>query len=354
MKILHSCLTYDYLGPEMYCSSLAAAQARHNHDVRVVVRESRFLARWKRETEGALVVALPKWLPTFFERWAIQNIMKGFEPDVVHTHLGRADQKAGYAARKFNVPQVSTMHLRWKEDMRNADAVICVANWQKADVAGAKFKGRNRVVWNWLPRQAVASSDQVKTLRDKWGCTDKTFVFGTVGHLNANKGFDLLINSFRAAYPDMDTDVRLIIVGEGAERAKLKAIAGGDSRIIFAGYQQETAAFYEAYDAFVSASRYEPFGLTILEAMAHGCQLVCTRTEGPMEFLQEISGKGQVQWADRGSMESLTKALKAVYAQGRQHITYDLKPFTVERALREIGEVYDEVLQSKELQKKAA
>lgn len=348
MRILHASLTREFAGSEMYCASLARAQAQAGNDVRVVVRTTSFVPRWRKETGKAVTIALPTWLPTFLETFALRHLIKGFEPDVVHTHLGRADKKAGKAARKRKVPWVTTVHLRWKaDDMNAADAAICIAGWQRKEVMDAGYKGILRTVWNWLPPQIPAPNEDVEALRATWHAGSKTVVFGSVGRLHGQKGMDILIKAFQRAYPDPEADVRLVIVGEGVDRPKLEALKGPDRRIILAGYVPSMAAYYEAFDAYVSASRYEPFGLTILEAMSHGCQLVCTRTEGPSEFLAEPSSKGQVIWAERGNVESLAAALPMAQVQGREHITYNLQPFSISRAVREVEDVYAAVVKPK-------
>ncbi|TKW61561.1 MAG: glycosyltransferase family 4 protein [Blastochloris viridis] len=347
MRILHACLTTEFSGPEMYCASLARAQAQAGDEVRVVVRTTGFVPRWREETGKAITLALPTWLPQYFETFALRHLIKGFEPDVVHTHQNIADKKAGTAARKRKVPWVTTVH-RWKpESMKASDAAVCIAGWQRKEILADGYTGILRTVWNWLPLQKPASNESIEALRATWHASAKTVVFGSVGRLHGQKGMDVLIKAFLMAYPDPEADVRLVIVGEGPDRAKLEALKGPDRRIVLAGYVPEMAAYYEAFDAYVSASRYEPFGLTILEAMSHGCQLVCTRTEGPSEFLSEPSSKGQVIWAERGNVESLAAALPMAQVQGREHITYNLQPFSVNRALREIADIYEELLKTK-------
>lgn len=343
MKIFHASLTREFAGSEMYCASLARAQFDNGDEVRIAVRETPYVKRWKAEAGGAGVVAIPAWVPGFLESWAIGRMMRGFEPDVVHTHLGRADVKAGAAARRLKLPWVTTVHLRWKDEMMKAKGAICIAGWQKADLSAAHYKGIVRTIWNWVPVQNPVLPATVETLRAGWGAGPKTIVFGSVGRLHGQKGMDVLIKAFNAAYPDPETDVRLVIVGQGVDHLKLEGIRGPERRVIFTGYIPDVAPFYEAFDVYVSASRYEPFGLTIVEAMAHGCQLVCTKTEGPSEFLHDASQRGQVLWAERGDAESLAAALRVAQHE-RKRVSYDMKPFAIERAVQELNDVYEEVI----------
>lgn len=343
MRILHASLTREWGGSERYCASLAAAQAEEGHDVRVVIRNAALAGLWREECRRAGVLVIPQWVPGLLEKWVVGRYLRGFGPEVVHTHLGRADVKVGKLAKKKRIPWVTTVHLRWKnKNMAGADAAVCIARWQAADVAQSGYKGLVRVVWNWLPALRPGVGTKVAEIRREVGAGPKTVVFGSVGRLHGQKGMDVLVRAFRQAFDDAQ-DVRLVLVGEGSEKAKLQELADGDGRIVLAGFQRDIASWYEAMDVYVSASRYEPFGLTIVEAMAHGCPLVCTRTEGPSEFLQEASGKGQVLWAERGNVESLAAVLGVAKVQGRARVAYDLSPFDVRRAVDEIDAVYRKV-----------
>ena len=154
------------------------------------------------------------------------------------------------------------------------------------------------------------------------------------------KGVDRLVRVFRRLFPNGDEQVRLIIVGDGPDRADIESLAAQDPRIVFAGVQSNVAPYYRGFDTYVSAARFEPFGLSILEAMAAGCPLVLTRSEGPSEFVTDQ----RVLWAERDNDAKLAEQIVISLAQGRRRITYDLKPFTQERASEQIGAFYRRVV----------
>jgi glycosyltransferase involved in cell wall biosynthesis len=99
-------------------------------------------------------------------------------------------------------------------------------------------------------------------------------VIGTVAALRPEKNIARLLRAF-AALPAG----RLVIVGDGAERAGLEALAGVlgvADRVRFAGQHQDTAPFYAQFDIFALSSDTEQMPLSVIEAMASGLAVVAT------------------------------------------------------------------------------
>jgi glycosyltransferase involved in cell wall biosynthesis len=362
MKILHAILSEGFYGSERWCIEMASAQARAGHQVRLLIVNDRSdCARaFRREieltnatiaTQGAAgvidLVVMPGWLPAVLHRAYARRVVAGFTPDIVHSHLNPAARRVGQVAQRMGFPHVATIHIRYeKREHSGCDGLICYAQWQKAEI-GPEFHGEARVVTAWLPvaiRAALArvTPADVAALRKTWNADDHTIVFGSIGRLMPEKGMDVLVRAFRAAFPQGDEPVRLVIVGGGPpdQAQALQALVSGDARIVVSGPPPDIALYYRAFDAYVSAARFEPFGLTILEAMDAGCGLVVTRTQGPREFLTETS----VLWAEPNDDATLTPQLRAAAARGRGRQRYDLSPFEQPRAVAAVEEVYRKVL----------
>ncbi|MBI2377671.1 MAG: glycosyltransferase [Deltaproteobacteria bacterium] len=109
-----------------------------------------------------------------------------------------------------------------------------------------------------------------------------------LGRLATNKGYDLLISAFRSlADRNPNATLHLAVGGatlDEAERALLASLEqqvrdlGLLGRVRFGGFipDPELADYYRAADVFVLSSRYEPFGMTAVEAMACGTPTVIT------------------------------------------------------------------------------
>jgi glycosyltransferase involved in cell wall biosynthesis len=358
MKILHAVLSQGFYGSERYCAELAAAQARDGHDIEIIVHGAwSDCAREMRQavalanTIGAgtlRLITIPGWMPAFLHRVVARIALRLFRPDIVHSHLNPAARRVGREAQRLNIPHVATLHLSYaKREVGDCDGLICIAGWQLDTLEG--FGGEVMVVHNWIPQTVLdalleTTGQEISDLRRSWGADEQTFTFGAVGRLVPEKGIDRLVRIFRALFQSGDENVRLVIVGDGPDREMIEGLAQRDPRIEFAGVQHNVAPYYRAFDAYVSPARFEPFGLSILEAMAAGCPLVLTRSEGPREFVTDP----RVLWAELDDDTKLGEQIDAITADGRRRISYELKPFLQERAAGQIGAFYRRVISRRE------
>ena len=102
-------------------------------------------------------------------------------------------------------------------------------------------------------------------------------VIGTVAALRAEKNVGRLLRAFAAAM--RDHAARLVIVGDGPERAALTALAaelGVADAVTFAGHRDDTPALYAGFDLFALTSDTEQMPLSLIEAMASGLPVVAT------------------------------------------------------------------------------
>ncbi|SDM70040.1 glycosyltransferase family 4 protein [Ensifer sp. YR511] len=111
-----------------------------------------------------------------------------------------------------------------------------------------------------------------------------------VGRLTRQKGFDLLLEAF-ARIADTHPDWKLVIWGEGEARTELEAqrdALGLSNRVEMPGLTAKPGLWLETAEAFVLSSRYEGWGIVLLEAMAAGLPVVSFACDwGPTDMIAD-------------------------------------------------------------------
>jgi glycosyltransferase involved in cell wall biosynthesis len=126
-------------------------------------------------------------------------------------------------------------------------------------------------------------------VRRELGLPASSIVVGNVAHLASHKSQRDLI----AAMPRLLADLpgaRLVIVGDGEERARLTAQArtlGVAESVVFTGFRRDVPRLLAAFDLFAMSSRLEGFCNSVLEAFAVGVPVVATRAGGLPEMVKD-------------------------------------------------------------------
>lgn len=149
------------------------------------------------------------------------------------------------------------------------------------------------VIYNGVDLAAVANeADNRPVVRRELGLSDKHLLILQVARLDYLKDHATAIQTMRHVLPRCP-DARLVLVGEGSERASIEALVhqhGLASQVMFLGLRRDVARLLSAADVFLLTSISEGIPLTIIEAMAAGLPVVSTRVGG----IPEMFDDGQV------------------------------------------------------------
>lgn len=126
-------------------------------------------------------------------------------------------------------------------------------------------------------------------LRDQLGIPQNAAVLLSVGEVNKNKNHQLAIQALARL-----SDCYYVICGRGPlleSHRELARSLGVEDRLILTGYRTDVADFYQAADIFVFPSRREGLPVAVMEAMASGLPVVCTKIRGSADLVKEnVSG----------------------------------------------------------------
>ncbi len=302
MRICHIITTLDPGGAENHLLALATGLDRTRFDCDVVYLkgEGRLAPRFADvaipvahfEMEGLRKAkSLPRLASWLRER----------RYDVVHTHLFKADVYGGLAAERAKVPAVvSTKHnedqylkkrvYRWvgKRAASKTRRVVCISEAvRRFFVEVARFPAEllEVIPYGIDPLPPLPRSEGL-ALRAELCIPSDTPLVVTIGRLTAQKGQADLVRAMARVDPG-----RLLVVGQGEEEKALRACAlecDVAERVTFAGWRPDVRRILAACDVFCLPSRWEGFGLVLLEAMREERPIVATSVGAIPEVLDSV------------------------------------------------------------------
>ncbi|GGO93612.1 hypothetical protein GCM10011584_32720 [Nocardioides phosphati] len=169
-----------------------------------------------------------------------------------------------------------------------------------------------------------------------------------VGARYDHKNVDLILRAFSLLHVS-DPDLRLVLCGAGpeGEQARLEELGIAEKTLLLRVGDDELPGLYAGAQAFIFPSRYEGFGLPVVEAMAAGCPVVITDTPALLEVAGDVA---VVVGGDRP--EELVAALEPLLAdaelreQLRAKGRLRARPFSWRRTAEETARAYDLALKA--------
>ena len=121
-----------------------------------------------------------------------------------------------------------------------------------------------------------------------------------------HKGFDLLIEAFHI-FAQQNTDWKLDIVGEGVEEELYRSLIQKyhlENRVFIHPFTNNIQEYYSKAQVYVLSSRWEGFGLVLVEAMVHGLPIVSSDLPTSKEILGDFG-----LYFKNGNIEELSQRL---------------------------------------------
>jgi glycosyltransferase involved in cell wall biosynthesis len=306
MKIIQVITELRPGGAERVLAELCIGLRRRGHDVTVVAleplpRESVIINELREHGIAIESVNLTKSAP--WRIFRLRALLKRLQPDVVHSHLIHANlvTRLNMPGAKYKlVNTVHTMESRkskfWYFLADLLTLPLCGVQTAVSEAARDFHAGKLHVkpdsmpvIYNGIVAPRQLSYEEITQLRNSWGFAGCKAVFGSVGRLGHEKGYDILLKML----PELSRRVPagekwgLVIIGEGAERGALERLAkNAPENIVIAlpGFRKDASDCIGAFNLFVMPSRYEGFGLVLIEAMAHGVPVIASEI-GPLKEL---------------------------------------------------------------------
>lgn len=316
-KIIHIIPTLDKGGAERLLVDLAKHIDKKRFAIEVLSLTT--LGRWGFELKraGVPVASLAKKRKgSLAALWRLYLELKRRKPDIIHLHLFGGDLYGLIAGRLAKVPYiVSTEHnLNYSESrFRRAikkmliprmDKVVAVSEAVKGYLASEGIDGSAiEVIHNGI------DTARFKSPADRGRRTGT--IIGSVGRLTAQKDYATLLEAISLL---KGHNVSCLLVGEGEERADLEKIIrkkGLASQVMLLGAQDAIGEFLAKLDIFVLPSRWEGFGLVVLEAGASRLPVIASKVDGIKEIITDNKNGLLFEAGNAGDLAEKIKELAA-------------------------------------------
>lgn len=243
-----------------------------------------------------------------------KNIIKSWNLDIIHTHTEfGVGSFARLLSKQYNIPLVHTYHTMYEEYIyyitkgyfdgaskklvehltlflcdKTIDELI-VPTEKTYNLFKEKYKVKRDV--HIIPTgidverfyKENVDEKSVFELKEEIGIKKGDFILLTVGRIAKEKSIDVLINNLKDIVKKVPK-TKLVIVGDGPDMKELMELTlknNLDKNVIFTGKVpwDEIPKYYQLCDVFVTSSKTETQGLTVLEAMAAGKAVVTIKDE---------------------------------------------------------------------------
>jgi len=214
----------------------------------------------------------------------LRNIIKNENPDLIITHGNRAHYMMKKAANLTK--RIGVAHGYGFDHIKNSNYIISVSdNIMQAIINNGYKKDRISHIPNMIkiPNILKFSLPQFQ----------KIPVIGTMGRFDRIKGIDIFVESLNLL-KQKKIEFKAIIAGDGVEYHNIKTLIKDlnlQNDIELLGWIDDKEKFYNSIDIFCMPSRYESFGIVILEAFAHSKPVIISDLLGPREIVEpDVNG----------------------------------------------------------------
>ncbi|MBL9093647.1 MAG: glycosyltransferase [Planctomycetaceae bacterium] len=259
--------------------------------------DARFDLIARARAAGAELIAVPEFGPC--DPRAIAQLyreVRSYRPDVLHAHDYKTEVLAASLGKCLNIPAVTTLHgnvtlggrltayykigaWAWR---RMARVMAVSPDLVELAVTAGVPRERCRLIENGIDFDSSIRRLSPAEARRNAGLDAAGILLAAVGRLMPEKGFDVLLAAFASALKDVPS-LRLVIAGEGPERARLERLINElklTEHAVLLGHRSDVGVILQAAEIFVLSSRREAFPNVVLEAMAMETSVIATRVAG--------------------------------------------------------------------------
>lgn len=306
MKIVH--ILECAGGVERYLEMLAPRLKKEGIEQSIVCSHSVNLDKLKDSADACYVTDMRQTFNPLAVIKIIRQVRKAIiasHPDIVYCHSSFAGVFGRLAAIGTHCKIVYNPH-GWAFNMRSAsaqklmvfrkmeqifapmtDKIVCISDAEResAKYNNVASEDKLALIPNGIDIDAVRSAIPVK--RSELDIADDAFVVGMVGRLSAQKAPEVFIRAAEMIHKKIPNSA-FIIVGDGEQREEIEEYSRVHGlNLVVTGWTDKPYSYLKAFDVAVLLSRWEGFGLAIVEYMAAEKNVVATRVDAIPSLIED-------------------------------------------------------------------
>lgn len=282
--------------------------------------------------------------------------------DVLHSHKFGSNVWGTLIARLAGVPVVLAHEHTWSYEgqplrrlldrelvARLADRFIAVSREDRRRMTEVERIDPGRTLF--LPNGVTPSPPPSgRDVRAELGIAASAPVIGSVGVFRAQKALDVLVRASAELLPRWP-ELRVLLVGDGAERARVEALADElrvAEAISFLGYRSDVPDVLRALDVAVCSSDFEGSPLAVMEYMDAALPVVATDVGGVPDLIESgthgllVPRRDHVALAN--ALEQLLRDPERRRAMGERARARRRSEFDIDVLVRRLEQLYVELL----------
>ncbi|MGC9070320.1 MAG: glycosyltransferase family 4 protein [Elusimicrobiales bacterium] len=224
--------------------------------------------------------------------------IKKFKPDIIHCNSATTK----YTFFSALISKILQIPFIWHN--RTLDTAGCKERFIAklstkivviSDTVGEKFlnfKEKVIKIYNAVDTEKFRPGLDIEYLYKEFNINENSKIVGIISRLEPWKGHRMFLEAARIVKDKFGNTIVFLVVGTGEEKykeelVKLSIKLGLEENVIFTGFRDDIPQIINLCDVIVNPSiEPEPFGRTIIEAMACGKVVITTNLGGPKEIIE--------------------------------------------------------------------
>lgn len=302
----------------------------------------------------------------------IRELLKELKPNIVYAHSSKAGALTRLACLGLKIPVIYNPH-GWAFNMAQSKKkelayrliekvqipftkkIVCIseAEMQSAVQKHICSKDKIKIITNGIDFDLLDKVQPV-TRRDL-GIPEDAFVVGQIGRLSEQKSPDVFVEMAEKIKKEIPNSF-FVMVGNGnleAEVRKLIKAKGLENSFLITGWVDNPTGYLNCFDVATLLSRWEGFGLALVEYMYCGVPLVSTKVDA-IPYVVDDGIDGLL--VEPNSTNEATQAVIHIYEDptlANKLVTNGLnmakEKYNIRRVVKQTEQLYQDVLSSRSL-----